>query len=362
MITSRRSKMPNVLIPTNDQTIIPDLVEGYHKLGFEVVTGAANFFLRAHSFDLVHILWPEELTGWKSPTQAQLEEIREVAEWWVARTPLMISVNNLYPHGREGEEASKALYEIFYTNCDLILHHCEASRQLVNAEFPISARQRNIVTTMFGYHRHLPLRFDRDSARRSFGFVPDEFVLLVFGALRNRNEIKLLQSAFGAARVPHKRLLMAGRYVESLGRWERRWRNYLWSHWLRQQGAVAVTDFIPDEQVHRYFEAADAVIVPRLCDLSSGVIGMGMTFGTLVIAPDHGTFPDYISGTSNLLYKSGNAQSMAEAIEAATQIDRIVAGQESREKATDWTWERILRTALADWPEMARFGRELATV
>ncbi len=352
--------MASVLIPTNDQSLTPYLVDGYRKLGFEVVTGTANFFLRAHSFDLVHILWPEELTGWKSPTTTQLKEVGEAAEWWAAQASMIVSVNNLYPHGREGEEASKALYEIFYKHCDLILHHCEASRRLVNAEFPVSVERRNVITTMFGYHRHLPLRFDRKLARSSFGFEPDEFVALVFGALRNRSEINLLRSGFTSARVPHKRLLMAGRYVEPLGRLERRWRNLIWNQWLRQQRAIVETDFIPDDEVHRYFEAADAVVIPRLTDLSSGVLGMGMTFGTLVIAPNHGSFPDYLTGTPNLLYESADARSMAEAIETAAQIDRTAAAQQNRAIVSSWTWENILQTALADLPGMSLPMRKLA--
>lgn len=352
--------MSRVLIPTNDQSITPYVVEGYRRLGFEVVTGTANFFHRAHSFDLLHILWPEELTGWKLPTEAQLSEIREIAEWWAKRTSVMISVNNLYPHGKEGDKACKALYEIFYSRCHQVLHHCETSKRLVNAEFPVSIQRRNVVATMFGYHRHLPSRFDRESARRSFGFGADEFVVLVFGALRNRNEIDLLRAGFAAARVPQKRLLMAGRYVEPMGRFERRWRHLRWGQWLRQQRAVTVTDFIPDEQVHRYFEAADTVVIPRLCDLSSGVIGMGMTFGTLIVAPDHGAFPDYLTGTSNLLYTSGDAKSMAEAIEMAAQLDRVAVGQQSRAIASDWTWEQILHTALAESPQVMLPAHKLA--
>ncbi len=352
--------MASVLIPTNDQSLTPYVVEGYRKLGFDVATGTANFFLCAHPFDLVHILWPEELTDWKSPTQAQLAKVRETAEWWAARTPMMISVNNLYPHGKEGDMACKALYETFYATCHLILHHCESSKRLVNAEFPVSAQRRNVVATMFGYHQHLPSRLDREMARRSFGFAQEEFVVLVFGALRNRNEMDLLQSGFTAARVPKKRLLMAGRYVEPLGRWERRWRNLMWGQWLRKQKSVAVTEFIPDEQVHRYFEAADVVVIPRLCDLSSGVIGMGMTFGTLIAAPDHGAFPDYLVGTPNLLYSSGSAQSLAESIEAAARLDRTAAGQQNRLTARDWNWENILRIAFADWSEVTLLKPELA--
>jgi glycosyltransferase involved in cell wall biosynthesis len=350
------AEMTNVLIPSNEPNLIPYLVEGYQRLGIEAAAGAANFFLRSHSYDLLHILWPEELSGWRPPSPLQLKEIREAVEWWAARAPMMISVNNFYPHGYEGNAAYKELYEIFYSRCDRILHHSKASKRIINDEFPVSAGRPNIISTMFGYHRHIPAERDREKARRSFGFSSEELVVLVFGALRKWEEIELLKTAFRQAKIREKRLLMAGRYLESLGRWEYKRRHFSWNTWLRRQNAVVITQFIPDDEVYRYFEAADVVVIPRLNDLSSGVVGMGMTFGTLIIAPDHGAFPDYLEGTHHLFYKSGDGLSLACAIEKAAELDRPAIRAHSRAIVETWTWDRILRTALADWPAVREFG------
>jgi Glycosyl transferases group 1 len=330
-----------VLLPTDDPEIIPALVEGYQQLGHEVVTGKRNFFLRASKHDLVHFLWPEEFTEWREPSRAKLDFIRECLDWWCSNSRTMVSVNNLYPHCHEDSALFKALYEMFYARCDTILHHSRTSKELVNEAFPVSARRRNVVGTMFNYDRYLPARLDREGARRSFGFNPKEFVLLVFGALRKTEEILLIYRAYARAKVAHKRLLMAGRYRAGSRR-----KIFLWNMWLKSIRAVSVKTFIPEDDVHRYIEASDAIMIPRLNDLSSGVVGLGGTFGRVLIAPNHGSFPDYLAGTDNLLFNSGDPDSLAESIERASRMDREAAGRKNRKMADSWTWKRILEPAL----------------
>jgi len=338
-----------VLIPTDDPEIVPALVEGYQQLGHEVVTGKRNFFLRACRHDLVHFLWPEEFTEWKVPSPAKLDLIRDCVDWWCSTGATMVSVNNLFPHCYEDSAEFRRLYEIFYARCGTILHHSRASRDLVNEAFPVSTRQRNVVATMFNYDRYLPAKLDREAARRSFGFGADEFVLLVFGALRKTEEILLIHQAYRGAKVVKKRLLMAGRYRAGSRR-----KIFLWNLWLRSIRAVSVKSFIPEDDVHRYIEAADAIIIPRLNDLSSGVVGLGGTFGRLLIAPNHGSFPDYLAGTDNLLFQSGDAGSLSRAIEQASRLDREAAGRKNRRMADGWTWKRILESALLGENEPAR--------
>jgi hypothetical protein len=218
---------------------------------------------------------------------------------------------------------------------------------LVTREFPIAVKRRNVVATMFNYDSYLPARLDRDFARKSFGFAPHDFVILIFGALRKPGEIRLIKRAYRRAKVPYKRLLMAGRFVGGPGGVRRRWNSMLWLWWLKAKRAVAVPEFIPGAEVHRFCEAADVIVVPRLNDLSSGLVGLGATFSRLLIAPKHGSFPDYLAGTDNLLYESGNADSLAKALQAATQVDRDAAGRKNRALADGWTWERILQAALS---------------
>src|SRR5207245_397622 len=176
---------------------------------------------------------------------------------------------------------SYCLYDLFYQRCRGIVHHSLNSKAMVLREFPGARGKTNLLTTCCSYPTLRRLGIDRSRVRHELRLAPDDFVLLVFGALQLWDELQLLMRGFGRARVARKRLLLVARYEDRapIGRMLRRARLLRWNTWLRWHQAVAIKTYIPDEEVHRYFEAANAVIVPRLLDLSSGVIGMGMTFG-----------------------------------------------------------------------------------
>jgi len=326
--------------------IIPGITGEYARRGFEVVVGVKNFFLQLHRADLVHVQWPEEIAGWSLPSAEMLRRIRTALDGWARQCPVLVSVNNLYPHGYEGHPVMKELYELFYERCSGVLHYCETSRELVLREFPSARTRPHVVTNYFCYDHLLPEHLDRGKARRSLGVGVDDFVILVFGALRFWEEIRLMQRAYSMAHVRHKRLLMAGRYTERCGRWQRRWRNYCWSFWLKRHRTHPVTDYIPDADVHRYVEAADAVIVPRLKDMNSGLLGLALTFSRTIIAPDHPAYPEYLAGTDNPFYESGNPASLARAIEKAAVMDRTVVERQNRALADTWRWESLIESGL----------------
>src|ERR1051326_371229 len=94
--------MGRVLIPSDHRDWVANFVDGYRRLGFDVTTGTYNFELEACHPDVVHFQWPEELTGWKLPTSAQIDDITRRLDRWARRSRLIISVNNLYPHGQQG--------------------------------------------------------------------------------------------------------------------------------------------------------------------------------------------------------------------------------------------------------------------
>lgn len=338
--------MPRVLIPTNDASIIPHIAQGYAALGYEVVVGVQNFFLCQAEFDLVHLMWPEELVGWQVPTERQLNQVETALEKWVARIPVIALMHNLYPHGQEGNPYFRRLFDSVYSRCKLVVHQSSISRDLLLQEFSGARYADHIITNMFNYDALLPERLDREAARNYFGLKDESFALLIFGAVRFRVEAELIRRGFNAAQVKAKALIMGGRYAGDGNRVTRRWRDWQWKSWAKSHGTEPLQGFIPDESLHLYFEAADAVLVPRIKDISSGLIGLACTFGRTLIVPDHGAYACYLAGTDNPFYRSGDAASLAKAIERTALMDRSVTEKQNRNLADGWGWEKILQTSL----------------
>ena len=340
--------MVRVLIPSDNTSFVVHLAKAYAKAGHEVVVGAFNFFLRKARYDFVHYLWPEEFSGWRPPDDRTLDRVRKSADWWAENAETVMTVNNLYPHCHEGDKRFAQLYDVFYERTAAIVHHSNASRTQVLQHFPAASRKPNLVATACSYLDLVRRDFDRAKLRWELGIAEKEFVILVFGALRMWPEVELIIRGFDYARVAGKRLLVVARYGErtQVNAWLRRYRQIRWSLWLKKTRAAVVNKYVPDEEIYRYFESADAVIIPRLRDLSSGVVGMTFSFGKLLIAPNHGAFPEYLAGTENLLYDSGDALSLAHALEKASALDRERIGAHNRSVADKWSWDGVVETCL----------------
>jgi glycosyltransferase involved in cell wall biosynthesis len=334
--------MPRVLIPSDHPDFPLYLAEAYRATGWEVSVGAGNFDLAGMGFDVVHFQWPEELTGWSEPSEKRLRQVIARLDEWKQRAKLVLTVHNLRPH-RNGESAGyRKLYEAFYERMHVVAHFTETSREAVAKELPQSGEARHIVTGYFNLDHLLPRQRDPAQARKEFGIPEHAFVVLVFGGIREWAEVQLIENGFDLAAIPAKRLLMCGRYDESAPAWQQRWRRWQWSRWLRSRQAAVVTGYVPDDEVHRVADAADAVLLPRLRSMNSGLPALGATFGKIIIAPRCGAYPELLVGTQHPIYEPGNASSVARALENASHLDRIAVSAECRRLAESWKWSGMI--------------------
>ncbi len=344
---------PRVLIASSEQNFPPPLAEGYAKLDFDAVTGVSNFFLRTGEFDVVQYLWPEEYCGWQHrPDDKTLEKLEESLKYWMEHSWPVTMVHNFYPHGAEGDPLAKRLYDLFYRYSRNIVHFSKSSHELVTREFPSAINAKHSYSKYCAYHQLRSGTIGRLQARAQLGIGQEDFVIAVFGALRFWKEVALLKEAYARTRIPSKRLLMLSRYVESghAGRLRKRWLEYRLRMWLTKKDVTPVCAHIPEHDIERYFEAADVVPVLRFGDLCSGVIGMGMTFGKLLIAPDTPAYREYLAGTENLFYKIGDPVSLASALEQAYELNYEKVGKENLSLCQDWTWEGIALASLEGYP------------
>jgi glycosyltransferase involved in cell wall biosynthesis len=336
--------MPRVLIPTDDDD--PGLIEGYRSYGWDVAIGTGNFGLRASHYDVVHYQWPEEYSGWHVPSKEKIAEIDERLRWWSSRATNIFTVHNLYPHYGVGQPACHELYSCFYRHCHLISHFSQTSRRMVLEEFPAARHARHVVHCPANNEVALATQKRRGSCRAEMGIGEDEFVILMIGRIRSWAEVGLIQQAFDLARVPKKRLLMAGKFQLMAPEWRKRVYLLRWNCWLTRRHAVVDTRYVPENELSRFLDSSDVAIVPRFGGLNSGIIFLAMTFGRMVIAPNCGAYPEHLMGSRNLVFEPGDPTSLASKLEEAATLDTKEIGRENGRIAAKWSWREICRTCL----------------
>jgi glycosyltransferase involved in cell wall biosynthesis len=170
----------------------------------------------------------------------------------------------------------------------------------------------------------LPNTAGRIEARRRLRIPRGARVLLVFGAIRNEAERRLVLSGFRHARVPHK-VLLVSRWRENLA--EVSWIRL--KYWLRDLHRMYYRmhpryhfnyGFVEEKDAQLYLNAADVLLIPRLHVLNSGNVTLGMTFGKVVVGPDSLDVGELLRTTGNVVFDPDRPQTVAAAIEQAMQL------------------------------------------
>lgn len=339
--------MTRVLIPSNNEDFVVHWAKTYSQAGCDVVVGISNFHFCTGQFDIIHHQWPEELVGWRLPSERESRQIIAQMDFWRERAKVIASVNNLLPHGYEDCARMGAYLEAFYNRCHVVTHFSQTSEKLFKQTFKVDESVLQIVTPMFNYELLLRKQNKRGEDRLALKLDSAAFVVLVFGTIRNWKEVKLIQQAFERARIKRKQLLVAGNfYGGSGGKIMQGIMRRMWRLWLFRYNGRTAAGYVADEEVYRYVDSADVVVVPRLVDMNSAIPALAMTFGKTVIAPNHGSFPEWMQGTRNFLYESGDPDSLARALEGSASADRFRIGAENRAVAMTWRWDKVVQACL----------------
>lgn len=177
-------------------------------------------------------------------------------------------------------------------------------------------------------------------AKSCFGFSAASKVLLFFG---NIVAYKGIESAVRALEKLNAagegcRLIIAGRIKD------RKYWTLLQKEIVdrRLQDFVIIkSSFIPDEEIERYFKAADVLLLPYIQIFQSGVLSLGYSFGLPVIAADVGSLKEeIIEGKTGFVFEPGNSNKLAEQIRHYFQSDLYHELEQRRSWIRDYANER----------------------
>jgi glycosyltransferase involved in cell wall biosynthesis len=175
-------------------------------------------------------------------------------------------------------------------------------------------------------------------AKRRLGIGGEERTVLFFGRIAPYKGLEYLLSAFEKilSNHPHYRLIIAG---EPMQGYEKYWNEILQTinRGDIRDRIIRKFGFIPDEDAELYFKAADVLVMPYKNIFQSGVLFLGYSFGTPVIAADVGSLgEDIIEGRTGFLYKPGDSSDLASVMEAYFGSDLYKTLDKRRQEIRDY--------------------------
>ncbi len=191
-------------------------------------------------------------------------------------------------------------------------------------------------------------RMDRAEARAALG-IPETVgagvgahhavpVILFFGYIRKYKGLDILLRAMTAmlANLPELRLVVAGEFYGD----EAEYRALIKELRIPEENLILATDYIANDEVAKYFSAANAVVLPYRDATQSGIVLIAYNFDTPAIVTDVGGLAEVVpDGVSGLIVPEATPEAVAEKViqffEQGLEA-KLMAGVAEQKKKYSW--------------------------
>lgn len=234
--------------------------------------------------------------------------------------PIVYTAHIVTPH--EPIRFQKLIYSGIHGLSRLIVAHSDVDRARLLDEFRISPERVTVIPHgEYGFLEELSEMPDRDIARRSLGIDAGAEVVLFFGYIREYKGLDLLLDAWPrvAAERPLARLVIAGDPVNLTPA-----RRDQLEAWAERVGALHRLEYIPFQEVGRYFSAADVLAMPYRRISQSGVLFLALALGVPLVATRVGALPEMLThGDSAMLVPAESTAALADALTEVLGDDEL---------------------------------------
>jgi D-inositol-3-phosphate glycosyltransferase len=232
---------------------------------------------------------------------------------------VLLTAHNVNAARRDARDGwlNRLSLRIQYRLCSHIFVHTEKMRAELTTGFGVAPARVTVIP--FGINDTIPkTRLTPAGAREVLGLPSNSRTLLFFGQIAPYKGLDYLVEALDLLDDldPPLHLIVAGKIKRGAEDYWERVRTGLGPSVARGR-AVCHIGFIPDEEVERYFKAADVVVLPYREIFQSGVPFLAFAFGVPVIATDVGSLrEDVVAGANGSLCRPHDPAALASAIRA----------------------------------------------
>lgn len=238
---------------------------------------------RLGSGDVFHMQWTAPIVQRAddaTEARARLDRFRSAVDGARGRGARLVwTVHNVLPHDARHLELELELNRYLAGAADVVHVMNVATAEAVAPYYELDA-ERIVHIPHPSYQGVYPSSVSREEARASFGLGDDDHAVLAFGQMRPYKGLDVLVEA--VRRVPADRrpvLLLAGRTSDA----DRDAIDEMLSDDLR---VAREHDHVADDDVQRWFRAADVAVFPYRRVLNSGSLHLAASFGVPSVLPD----------------------------------------------------------------------------
>lgn len=273
-----------------------------------------------------------------------------ILQWWhpyfapcyriiatlLGEIPLLITCHNVFPHERFPLDRFLTRMVLKRADGYIVQSHLDEKDLLT-----VKPDANYVVTPHPTYNAFKMKNMSKAEARALLAVGSDSPMLLFFGFVREYKGLKYLLDALPEVkkRIPDISLWVVGDFGDDKDVYlEQIEKNRIGDNIRLVEG------YVPDQEVEKYFAAADLVVLPYVSATQSGIVQIAYGFDKPVVVTDVGGLPDVVRHKeTGYVVPSGNAQEIAKAVISFYQEDRETDWESNiRKQAAEFSWETMV--------------------
>jgi glycosyltransferase involved in cell wall biosynthesis len=254
-------------------------------------------------------------------------------------TKVIAITDNVIPHERR--MGDKPFTHYFLQPCDGFITMSEKVMKDLRSLEP----EKPAVQAVHPLYDNFGDPISKEQARKELGIDNLEQVILFFGFIRKYKGLDILLEAISLLKnkrqklkVTNIKLLVAGEFYED----EKIYQQLIDDLDIRDC-VILKTQFIADNDVKKYFCAADVVAQPYRNATQSGVTPLAYHFERPMIVTNVGALPDYVPHEKVGLVAEPNPASLANAIEHYFALGEAYFLPQLREEKKKYSWPVLVK-------------------
>lgn len=154
--------------------------------------------------------------------------------------------------------------------------------------------------------------YSRDRSRKELNLSDNDKVILFFGYVRKYKGLDILIEALPEAiqQIPELKLLIVGEFYDDVSSY-----TSLIENLGIKNNVVLLNKFVPNEEVAKYYAAADVTILPYRGATQSAVLNVSYSFGKPVIVTNVGGLSEFvIDDYTGIIVEPGSKENLTRGI------------------------------------------------
>jgi glycosyltransferase involved in cell wall biosynthesis len=273
------------------------LADSLAEKGFEVCFGSSyvlfSILKSAKNHwkpNIIHLQWAHPFILAKTRIKTIIESVSFIGEFLILkllRIKIVWTVHSIVSHEKEFPHLELFFNQLIAHLCNKIIVHSSFAKKMVIIKYKVGESLIRIIPHV-NYIHWYENKIAEAQAREKLQLSKKDIVFLHFRLIRPYKGAPELIGAFKKLTSRLAKLLIAGKPLDNEVATD------LQIRCEENENIITILEFIPDNELQLYMNAANFLVLPYRDILTSGAIILAMSFSKAIIAPKIGCISEIL--------------------------------------------------------------------